>query len=79
MYSAVYGTVHYEELLKSFEIRVGHCPGYGLPSVAILPHCAESDVRQYSLTLIMPADSESPPLDTYFYFMQTKCNSVNIQ
>ena len=42
VYSASYdtvpgGTVHYKELLKSFEIRVGHSPGFGLPSVAILP------------------------------------------
>ena len=37
VYSAVYGTVHYKEPLKSFEIRVGHSPGFGLPSVAILP------------------------------------------
>ena len=29
-------TVHYKEPLKSFEIRVGHSPGFGLPSVAIL-------------------------------------------
>ena len=50
MYSDVYGTVHYKEPLKSFEIGVGHSPGFGLPSVAILPHCAESDVKQYLLT-----------------------------
>ena len=37
VYSAVYGTVHYEEPLKSFEIGVGHSPGVGLHSVAILP------------------------------------------
>ena len=36
-YSAAYGTVHYKEPLKSFEIRIGHSPGFGLPSVAILP------------------------------------------
>ena len=35
--SAVYGTVHYKEPLKSFEIRVEHSPGFKLPSVAILP------------------------------------------
>ena len=35
VYSAAYGTVHYEEPLKSFEIRVGHSPGFQLPSVAI--------------------------------------------
>ena len=50
VYSAIYGTVHYKEPLKSFEIRVGHSPGFGLPSVAILSHCAESDVKQYSHT-----------------------------
>ena len=39
VYSAAYGTVHYKEPLKSFEIghSVGHSPGLGLPSVAILP------------------------------------------
>ena len=37
VYSAAYGTVHYKEPLKSFEIRVEHSPGFGLPSVAILP------------------------------------------
>ena len=35
--SAAYGTVHYKEPLMSFEIRVGHSPSFGLPSVAILP------------------------------------------
>ena len=37
VYGAAYGTVHYKEPLKSYKIRVGHCPGFGLPSVAILP------------------------------------------
>ena len=37
VYSAAYGTVHYKEPLKSFERRVGHSLGFGLPSVAILP------------------------------------------
>ena len=37
VYSAAYGTVHYKEPLKSFEIRVGHSTGFGLLSVAILP------------------------------------------
>ena len=37
VYSAAYGTVHYKEPLKSFEIGLGHSPGFGLPSVAILP------------------------------------------
>ena len=37
VYNTAYGTVHYKEPLKSFEIRVGHSPGFGLPSVAILP------------------------------------------
>ena len=37
VYSAAYGTVQFKELLKSLEIRVGHSPGFGLPSVAILP------------------------------------------
>ena len=37
VYSAAYGTVHYKESLKSFEIGVRYSPGFGLPSVAILP------------------------------------------
>ena len=37
VYSAAYGTVHYKEPLKTFKIRVGHSPGFGLPSAAILP------------------------------------------
>ena len=37
VYSAAYGTVHYKEPFKSFEIRVVHSPGFGLPFVAILP------------------------------------------
>ena len=37
VYSAAYGTVPYKEPLKSFEIRLGNSPGFGLPSVAILP------------------------------------------
>ena len=37
VYSAAYCTVHYKEPLKSFKIRVGHSPCFGLPSVAILP------------------------------------------
>ena len=49
VYSVGYGALHYKEPLKSFEIRVGNSPGFGLPSVAILPKCAESDVKQYTL------------------------------
>ena len=39
VYSAAYGTqpVRYKEPLKSFEIIVGHSPGFGLSFVAILP------------------------------------------
>ena len=37
VYIAAYGTVHYKEPFKSFEIRVGHIPGFRLPPVAILP------------------------------------------
>ena len=39
--------LHYKEPLRSFEIRVGHSTGFGFPSVAILPQCAESDIKQY--------------------------------
>ena len=45
VYSAAYGTVHYIELLKSFEIREGHRSGFRLPSVAIFHQCVESDVK----------------------------------
>ena len=37
VYSSAYGNVHYREPLKSFKIRVGHSPGFRLPSVAVLP------------------------------------------
>ena len=50
VYSGAYGTVHYKEPLKSFVIRGEHSPGFGLPSVAILHGCAESDVKRYSYT-----------------------------
>ena len=32
---AVYGSVNYEELMQSFEIRVGHSLGFWLPSGAV--------------------------------------------
>ena len=50
VYSAVNSTVQCNEPVKSFEIRGGHRPGFGLPSVAILAQCAESYVKQYSRT-----------------------------
>ena len=53
MCSAVYGTVHYKELLKSFEIRVGHSPGFGLPSVAILTLCALSRIYTYKRNVLV--------------------------
>ena len=37
VYSSAYGNVHFKKPLKSFEIRVGHSPGFGLSTVAILP------------------------------------------
>ena len=49
----VHNIVHYKEPLKPFEIRKRHRPGFGFFSVAILPQCAESDVKQYSLTRIL--------------------------
>ena len=44
VYSDIYGDVNYKENLKSIEIRVGHSPSFGLPSVAILPQRAEREV-----------------------------------
>ena len=61
-YSAIHGigpTVHYKEPLKSFEIRVGHSPDFGLHSVAILPQCAESDVKQYPTYIPPPPPANS--------------------
>ena len=46
VYSAAYGTVHYKEPLKSFEIRVGQSSGFLLSRYG--HDCAESDVKQYS-------------------------------
>ena len=37
VYSAAHGTLHFKEPLKSFEIRVGHIPGFRLSFVVILP------------------------------------------
>ena len=63
VYSTVYGTVHHKEPLKSFEIRVGYSPGFGLPSVAILPwlcrkrrkaifiHCSQCTPSQHCLNV----------------------------
>ena len=50
VYSAAYGTVHYKEPLKSFEIRVGYCSGFLLSRFChdCAPDCAENDVKQYS-------------------------------
>ena len=36
VYSSAYGTVHYKEPLKSFEIRVGHSLAFGLHYVAMI-------------------------------------------
>ena len=47
--SAAYGTVYYKESLTSFEIRVGHSPGFRLLSVAILPWLCR---KQYSYIYI---------------------------
>ena len=47
--SVVHGSVDYKEPLKSFDLRVGHSPDFGLLSVAILPWLY-SDVKQYSPT-----------------------------
>ena len=53
MYSAVYGTVHYKEHLKSFEIRVGH-PGFGLASVAIGPIASMCKRRRKAISTHSP-------------------------
>ena len=53
MYSAAYGTVHYKEPLKSFEISVEHSPRGFLLS-RYCHECTESDVKQYSLTHYFP-------------------------
>ena len=36
VYSDAYGSVHYKKSIKSSEIRVGHSPGFGLPSANIV-------------------------------------------
>ena len=38
VHSAVYRAVHY---IEPFKIKVGHSPGFVLPSVAILPLCCK--------------------------------------
>ena len=48
VYSAAYGTVHYKEPSKSFEIIVGHSPALGFLLSRYCHDCAGSDVKQYS-------------------------------
>ena len=48
VYSVAYGTVHYKEPLKSFEIRVGIVPASDFLLLRYCHDCAESDVKQYS-------------------------------
>ena len=50
VYSAAYGTVHYKEPLKSFEIRVGHSPGFGLPSDIAMIVQKASNIHIYTCT-----------------------------
>ena len=76
VYSAAYDTVHYEELLKLFEIRVGHSPGFGLPDVAILPHCAERDVKQYSLHFTSCANAKTTFLYQIRIYAKSTCVHV---
>ena len=52
VYNAAYGTVHYKEPLKSFEIRVGHGPDFGLPSIAIWPWLCRK--RRKAIFIYMP-------------------------
>ena len=48
--------MHYKEPLKSFEIRVGHSPGFGPTFVAILPHCKRRKaIFTHALTLCLIA------------------------
>ena len=50
VYSAVYGTLDYKEPLKSFEIRVGHIPAFGLSSVTIWPLlCRKQRIAVFTL------------------------------
>ena len=37
VYSVACGTLQYKEPMQWFEIRVGHSPGFGLPSAEIFP------------------------------------------
>ena len=48
VYIAAYGTVHYKKPLKSFERKVGHCPGFDFLLSRYCHDCAESHVKQYS-------------------------------
>ena len=59
VYSAVYGTMQNKEPLKSFEIRVGHSPGFGRPSVAILPCLCRVHKKERCT-----ADSEDPAYES---------------
>ena len=48
VYSAAYDTVHYKGTLESFELKVGHSPGFGFLLPRHCHDCAKSDVKQYS-------------------------------
>ena len=75
VYSAAYGTVHYKEPLKSFEIRVGHSPSFGLPSVAILPWlCRKRRKAIFTHTCLMMSHSMSrSPANTYIHPVLAWC------
>ena len=48
--SAVYGTVHHEDTLKSFKREYDNVLTSGFLLLRYCHYCAESDVKHYSLT-----------------------------
>ena len=64
-WSAAYGTVHYKEPLKSFEIKVGQSPGFELPSVAILPRLCRK--RRKAIFIFWPPGSSSLQMQRAFF------------
>ena len=68
VYSVAYGTVHYKEALKSFEIRVGHSPGFRLPSVVILPWLCRKRRKAIFIFIQRLSQSSSQLIACYFFW-----------
>ena len=73
VYSAAYGTVHYKEPVKSFEIIVGHSPGFGLPYVAILPWLCRKRRRALFIHFFILGLNMSALISSHIIICSFKC------